>query len=144
MHHGDTEPQITDAAIKQIVALPNLAYLNCISQPLLSNSTLEIVAKSKTITRIGFPGVALDDDGVAHLASMHQMVSLSLNNTAVSDFSVDCLLGLSKLRVLDVLQTKITLQGMRLLANGLPELRRFQYSNRQITNERLTSRDINF
>ena len=133
--YGKIEPRFTDKGVEAILAFLNIQYLLCVDQPLVTNTSLAITATSPTLTRLGFPGASIDDDGVSNLASMKQLIALGLSHTTLTDRAVEHLLQLTKLEILDLLHTDITIKGMRTLVNGLHELTRFQCSRRDRTND---------
>src|SRR5262249_23027597 len=93
------------------VTFINLEYLN-IRGPAL----VHLKSVADTLTGFECHSDVLSDEGLAHVAPLKNLETLSLSSAGISDNGLQHLAGLTKLEALDLSQTKITDAGLKHLA----------------------------
>lgn len=86
-------------------------------------TTLESVAKFTNLRRLDLQGCStITPEGFAHIGSMTKLHTLLLDGCPITDSSLVHLSKLSCLRVLTIVDTQVTFEGVRELQKKLPKL----------------------
>lgn len=91
--------------------------------PEVSDSTLEQVAKLKSVTELYLQGTRITDDGLKHISALTNLQKLDLAETGVTDAGLQHLTGLSSLKHLDLTDTKVTAEGVAMLKQAIPNIK---------------------
>jgi formylglycine-generating enzyme required for sulfatase activity len=75
------------------------------------------------LTWIALSGPAVTDAGLVHLQRLPNLTGINLSGAHVNDAWLKQLHGLSKLRILELRDTKVTAEGIAALKKALPECR---------------------
>ncbi len=86
----------------------------------VTRAGLEPVWRKRRLTYLDLGSTALSDDDSPWFAELPELEELYLDNTPITDRAVAGLNCLSKLRLLCVSGTHVTLEGVRQLPSGLP------------------------
>lgn len=115
--------QVTDEGIKQLRNLPHLKYVHC-SNAQLTDESLRTFATMKQLDGLSLQGNHFTDRGVAYLTGLRKLKELwiGLGPTQITDAGLKHLEKLSALKVLDVQQASITLDGLTHLVEARPNL----------------------
>ncbi len=97
--------RISDANLKLLKSLPDLAWLD-------------------------LSGTPVTDAGLAHLKGLTNLENLNLYNTTVSDVGLEHLNGMKKLDFLMLKQTNVTDEGAKKLKQALPNCETISHSPR--------------
>ncbi len=91
-------------------------------EPLVDNSTLARVAKHGSLTRLYLRGTRITDDGLKHLIGLTKLKKLDLVETGITDAGLVHLRGLSSLKNLSLTKTRVTNEGVGNLKQALPHV----------------------
>jgi hypothetical protein len=105
--------------VKQLGGLKQLRYLRLPSSP-VKEQNLQYFCTLPHLEHLALSHSAISDEGVKNLAGCSQLIDLDLADCPrITDQSISALLGLKKLRLLNLAGTSITSKGLMRL-NALP------------------------
>lgn len=117
--------KVTNAGIAHVKSLPNLEGIDLQDVNTVDNACLNDIKGLKKLKFLRIYGPTFDGDGIAPIAEMTSLRSLSMQQTAVTDDNVKYLKPLVDLEKLYLYGTKVTDQGMAELA-GLTKLKELE------------------
>lgn len=109
--------KLTDASLKHIAALTNLAWLDLSHSP-VTDAGLAHLGALKKLTRLDLNHTKVTDDGLKHLAGLTELAGLHLIQTKVTDAGFKHLIGLRKLNELSVSRDRVTSAALATLAEA--------------------------
>ena len=120
----DAHAQMTDALLKDVVALSNLTTLKLGGSQGVTDEGVLLLAQMPKLRHLDLSGTAITDRGIAALRNLTSLRFLSLAWTRVTDAGVAALSGLSQGEHVDVSGTHCGDGAIRAFA-GKPTLRHF-------------------
>ena len=114
---------ISDDGMQHLAALPKLEQVLLLyNSGSITNGALQQLAKIKSLRLLDVRGcVQISDEGVAHLATLPNLVALKLKTSGVTDKGVAHLARLSKLRSLHLESCRVSGDALQHLS-GMKEL----------------------
>jgi Leucine-rich repeat (LRR) protein len=116
--HYNSQIDITDTEMRQVLALTELTDLRC-SQCRLTNINLAPLTKLRSLD-VGYS--AFSDKALGGLAGLTGLRRLILRDTMVTDEGLKSLAGLTNLEELDLSGTRVTEKGIEFL-RGMTQMR---------------------
>ncbi len=102
---------ITGKGLKELAPLKNLVQLSVISKKLVDHDLKEL-ATFPNLSSVSLTCPQITDKGLAHLAELN-LAGAYLRGTLITDTGILQLVGISRLRQLDVRDTKVTDDGRK-------------------------------
>ncbi|MEO1970817.1 MAG: hypothetical protein ABGX07_04645, partial [Pirellulaceae bacterium] len=114
--------QLTDAALVQAKALPNLEDLRVYFGSGITDVGLKQLKDMPHITslHLGLNNSRVTDNGLASLHELNGLLELRLRNAHISDDGIAYLSGMSELEILDLSGTEISDAGLKSLSRLTP------------------------
>ena len=116
---GFRSPQVTDAGLSPLTALPELVWLTLSDTP-ITDAGLAHLAELKKLKRLRLDETSVSDAGLAQLTKLTTLETLNLSRTKITDAGLSHLAGLANLETLDLQKTKVTRAGVAELQKSLP------------------------
>jgi hypothetical protein len=125
------ETELTDSALCAIAEIHGLRTLNILACPRITNAGLVAIAGLFELRRlyVGSPGIT--DAGVIHLKGLTKLERLYLRDSKITDASMKSLRSLTALEQLSLDGTGVTEKGLSSL-NDMPKLRLLQVLDTRI------------
>jgi hypothetical protein len=116
--------QVTDAGIAELRHLTQLKHVHC-SNAQLTDESLKTFSTMPQLEYLSLQGNLFTDRGVAYLVDMPNLTELWIGTKTiqVTDEGLKSTARIEKLKVLDVQEAPITLDGLRTLLSGRPGLK---------------------
>ncbi|HIM28970.1 MAG TPA: hypothetical protein EYG57_05375, partial [Planctomycetes bacterium] len=130
--------QLTDAALVQAKALPNLEDLRVYFGSGITDVGLKQLKDMPHITslHLGLNNSRVTDNGLASLHELNGLLELRLRNAHISDDGIAYLSGMSELEILDLSGTEISDAGLKSLSR-LTHLEWLNLDRTSVTNDGL-------
>jgi internalin A len=118
-----TDPQVTDAGLKELADCKNLALLNLTGTRKITGSGVKELAGLKNLNELLlFSAGGLTDAGLKDLASLKSLTKLNLSYTNITDKGLKELAGMKSLTILEVIGVvSVTNAGVGELRKALPK-----------------------
>lgn len=132
--HG-TATGLSDEQVAAVMKLPKLTAVSLLDSD-AGTACIKAVAASLTLSDLDLSGGdKLTDEAVAGLKGQVHLRVLKLDRTPLTDASADVLASLKNLEELSLLDTRISVAGLKTIAAGLPQLRILRAQSDQINDD---------
>jgi internalin A len=112
-----TRSQVTDADLKCLKELSNLAKLKLNQSP-ITDAGLKGLG---SLVQLHLADTKITDVGLQHLATLTKLGFLDLSNTQVTNDGLKCLTSFKECKTIRLSGTKVTDSGVTTLKRALPE-----------------------
>jgi len=116
--------KVTDVGVAHLRSLPRLKYIH-LTKSQITDESLRIFATMPQLDGLCLEENSFTDKGLAQLKDLHRLQELyvGLGKTNITDASVDSLMGLTNLKMLDLQKTKVTPEAVEKLKAAIPGLK---------------------
>ena len=110
------------ADLDALARFPNLQVLNLVNDRRMTDQAFRSLGALKTLRTVDLSGSSVNDLRLMYLSRLPDLVTLRLNNTAITNDALETVAGFTSLRELDVIGTHLTKSALDILQEQRPEL----------------------
>ena len=116
--------KVTDAGVAHLRILPRLKYIH-LTKSQITDESLRIFGTMPQLNGLCLEENSFTDKGLVQRKDLHRLQELyvGLGETNITDASVDSLMGLTNLKMLDLQKTKVTPEAVEKLKAAIPGLK---------------------
>jgi hypothetical protein len=103
---------ITDAAVRELAAIPSLEELRLIDNPDVGDAGMKPLGQCLGLNSLSLEGSRISDQGLKELSGLMKLERLNLEGTRVTAHGLKELSGLKKLEMLSLADTAVADQGL--------------------------------